>query len=232
MLGPAEWSALTLSLKVATLATMLGLPVAMLIAYCLARKNFPMKSVVEALIYLPLVMPPVVTGYLLLLTFAPVSPVGRFLSSIGISLAFNWLGAALASFIMARPLMVRTMRLAFETQDPALLDAAATLGAPPMRRFLTISLPLALPGLIAAGVLGFARALGEFGATVTFAANIPGVTQTLPLALYSAAQSPDGDTPALRLALLCLIPAFASLIASNWLSKRMTRTRGGKASGL
>lgn len=226
MLTPAEWAALTLSVKVAVTATVVGLPIAIPVALLMARNDFPLKGLVDVLLHLPLVVPPVVVGYGLLLLLAPNSLIGGWLAAAGLSPAFSWQGAATASLVMALPLMVRAIRQAFEAIDPALLDTAATLGAEPLARVLTISLPLALPGILVAAVLGFARALGEFGATVTFAANIPGLTQTLPLALYSAAQTPGGEAPALRLAFLCLVPAVLSLLLSNTISKRLRARQG------
>lgn len=226
MISDFELAALTLSFKVAVWATLLGLPFAILFGLVMARRSFPGKTLVEVLIHAPLVMPPVVVGYLLLVTLTPNSAFGGWLESIGLSPAFKWQGAALASGLMALPLMIRAIRQAFEAEPKAYREVASTLGAGPWRRFWRISLPLALPGILSATALGFARAVGEFGATITFVANIPGLTQTLPLALYSAAQSPGGEAAAARLALLCLVPALGSLAASEWLSRRARRQRG------
>lgn len=226
MISDFELAALTLSFKVAVWATLLGLPFAILIGLVMARRSFPGKTLVEVLIHAPLVVPPVVVGYLLLVTLAPNSAFGGWLEDIGLSPAFKWQGAALASGLMALPLMIRAIRQAFEAEPKAYREVASTLGAGPWRRFWRISLPLALPGILSATALGFARAVGEFGATITFVANIPGLTQTLPLALYSAAQSPGGEAAAARLALLCLVPALGSLAASEWLSRRARRKRG------
>ena len=226
MISDFELAALALSFKVAVWATALSLPLAIAVALLMARRSFPGKLFVEVLVHAPLVVPPVVVGYLLLVTLAPNSAFGGWLESIGMSPAFKWQGAALASGLMALPLMIRAIRQAFEAEPKAYRDIARTLGAGPWRRFWRISLPLALPGIMSATALGFARAIGEFGATITFVANIPGLTQTLPLALYSAAQSPGGEAAAARLALLCLIPAIGSLAASEWLSRRARRKAG------
>lgn len=221
MLSPAEWDAVRLSLKVAGWAIAVGLPLAVALAWVLARKRFPGRLLLESLLYAPLVVPPVVVGYLLLVTFGRTGPVGGLLYEwFGISLAFTWRGAAVAAGIMAFPLMLRAVRLAFEAQDLGLEAAARTLGAGPARVFATITLPLALPGVVAASVLGFARALGEFGATITFVSNIPGLTQTLPLAVYTAAQTPGGEASAARLAVLSLIIAVAAVVASEVLARR------------
>ena len=221
MLSPAEWDAVRLSRKVAGWAIAVGLPLAVALAWLLARKRFPGRLLLEGLLYAPLVVPPVVVGYLLLVTFGRTGPVGGLLYEwFGISLAFTWRGAAVAAGIMAFPLMLRAVRLAFEAQDLGLEAAARTLGAGPARVFATITLPLALPGVVAASVLGFARALGEFGATITFVSNIPGLTQTLPLAVYTAAQTPGGEASAARLAVLSLIIAVAAVVASEVLARR------------
>ena len=221
-LQPAEMEALLLSLRVAALAMLASLPVAILAAQLMARHDFRGKSFLDGLIHAPLVLPPVVVGYLLLVTFAPTGVVGGWLlETFGISLAFNWKGAALAAAVMAFPLVVRAIRLSIEAIDPRLERAARTLGAGPGRVFLTITLPLALPGLLTGALLGFARALGEFGATVTFVSNIPGYTQTLPLALYSAAERPGGEASALRLMLLSLAIAILALILSEWSARRL-----------
>ncbi len=222
-----EIEALLLSLKVAVISTAIGLPLAIAAAWGLARHAFWGKSLVNALIHAPLVVPPVVIGYLLLISFNPNAPLGRLLDSLfGFSFAFSWTGAALAAGIMGFPLMVRAIRLSFESGDPKLVKAARTLGAGPVRSFFTISLPLAAPGLIAAALLGFARALGEFGATITFVSNIPGLTQTLPLALFSAVQAPGGEDAAFRLMMISLAIALGALFASDILARRVTRQLG------
>lgn len=224
LLHPAELEALLLSLKVAGIAMVASLPLAILVAQLMARHEFRGKSFVDGLIHAPLVLPPVVVGYLLLVTFAPTGAVGGWLQdTFGISLAFDWKGAALAAAVMAFPLVVRAIRLSMEAIDPRLELAARTLGAGPWRVFMTITLPLALPGLLTGSLLGFARALGEFGATVTFVSNIPGLTQTLPLALYSAAERPGGEASALRLMLLSLAIAILALILSEWSARRLKR---------
>ena len=226
MLTASEIEALSLSLKVAGVSTVFLFPVTIALAYILAQRNFAGKILLEIIVYFPLVVPPVVIGYLLLITLSPATTFGAFLSDLGINPSFSWQGAAIASGIMAMPLMVRAIRQAFEAEQPIYKDVAATLGASSLRRFFTISLPLAIPSLLTAYVLGFARAIGEFGATITFAANIPGLTQTLPLALYTEAQTPGGEDAAFRLALLCLIPAIISLLISELLSRKARRKVG------
>ena len=204
-------------MRVGLAATLVALPIAFAIAWLLARGRFPGKILIEAIVYLPLVVPPVVTGWFLLLAFAPGGPLG-FLSD---SVLFRWTGAAIAAGVMALPLMVRAIRLSIEAVDRRLEGAARTLGAGPWRVFWTITLPLSLPGLLAGTVLGFARSLGEFGATITFVSNVPGQTQTLPLAIYAALQRPDGDAIALRLSALSVAVALAALVASELLARRM-----------
>ena len=196
---------------------MATLPIAFAIAWLLARGRFPGKILIEAIVYLPLVVPPVVTGWFLLLAFAPAGPLG----AIGGGVLFRWTGAAIAAGVMALPLMVRAIRLSIEAVDRRLEGAARTLGASPWRVFRTITLPLSLPGLLAGTVLGFARSLGEFGATITFVSNVPGQTQTLPLAIYAALQRPDGDAIALRLSALSVAVALAALVVSELLARRM-----------
>jgi len=219
-----ELEALRLSLSVAFWATVAALPFAVAAAYALARFEFPGKTILDGLIHLPLVLPPVVVGYLLLLLFGRTGVFGAPLEEIfGIRIAFTWSAAAIAAGIMGFPLMVRAIRLSLEAVDRGLEQAAATLGAPPARVFLRVTLPLMLPGLIAGTFLGFARALGEFGATITFAANIPGETRTLPLALYSLLQSPGGETAALRLMLLSIILAVGALAVSEIAARRIRR---------
>jgi len=221
MLSPAEWEVIALSLKVGAVAIGLTLPVAFGLAWVLARSRLPGKLLLDALVHLPLVLPPVVTGWLLLLAFGGQGPVGRVLDEwLGVSLVFRWTGAALAAAIMALPLMVRAMRISIEAVDRRLENAARTLGASPWRTFWTITLPLATPGVLAGGVLGFARSIGEFGATITFVSNIPGETRTLPLAIYSALQMPGGETAVTRLALIAVALSLLALAASEWLTRR------------
>jgi molybdate transport system permease protein len=216
-LTPEEWGIVALSLRVGLVATIAALPVAFAIAWLLARGRFPGKILIEAIVYLPLVVPPVVTGWALLVTFAPGGPLGVLSDGV----LFRWTGAAIAAGVMALPLMVRAIRLSIEAVDRRLEGAARTLGAGPWRVFWTITLPLSLPGLLAGTVLGFARSLGEFGATITFVSNVPGQTQTLPLAIYAALQRPDGDAIALRLSALSVVVALAALVASELLARRM-----------
>jgi molybdate transport system permease protein len=218
-----EWTAILLSLRVAAIATLVATPLGIAVAWLLARRNFWGKPALDALIYLPLVLPPVVTGYLLLLTFGRKGLVGGWLAdNLGIVFAFRWTGAALACGVMAFPLLVRPIRLSIEAVDRKLEQAASTLGAAPWRVFLTITLPLALPGILAGMVLGFAKAIGEFGATITFVSNIPGETQTISAAIYSLTQTPDGDTAALRLVVVSIAIAMVALVASEILARRAT----------
>jgi len=219
------WEIIVLSLRVSFVAMVFAIPLATGVAYVLARKTFPGWHVFNALCHLPLVMPPVITGYLLLIAFSPNSWLGSVLATLGISFAFNWFGAALAAGIMAFPLIMRPIRLAFELQDEALLETAQTLGARPWSAFWSISLPIALPGVIAGGVLGFAKALGEFGATITFVSNIPGETQTLALAIYSFLQSPSGDKAALTLVAIGIAISFGAIVVSEVIAKRMRTSR-------
>ena len=220
-LTPQEWTAVALSLRVAAVSTVVALPFGIGIAFLLARKSFWGKSLVDALVHLPLVLPPVVTGYLLLITFGRRAPVGEFLADrFGIVFSFRWTGAALACGVMAFPLMVRAIRLSIEAIDRRLEDAAATLGANPVWLFITITLPLALPGIIAGMMLAFARALGEFGATITFVSNIPGETQTISAAIYTLMQVPGGDRSTLSLVIVAVIISFAALTVSEWLARR------------
>ncbi len=220
-LSPDEWTAVVLSLRIAVVATACALPVGVAIGWLLARRNFWGKTVLDGLVFLPLVLPPVVTGYLLLISFGRRGPVGQFLDEyFGIVLSFRWTGAALSCGVMGFPLMVRPIRLAFEAIDRRLEDAASTLGANAMLVFITVTLPLALPGVIVGVVLCFARALGEFGATITFVSNIPGETQTISAAIYTLTQVPGGDAAAGRLVLIAIALAFAALVASEWLSRR------------
>jgi molybdate transport system permease protein len=202
-------------------ATVVALPFGIAIAYVLARKSFWGKSLLDAVVHLPLVLPPVVTGYLLLISFGRRGLIGAFLADyLGIVFSFRWTGAALSCGIMGFPLMVRPIRLALEAIDRRLEDAGATLGASPGLVFLTITLPLALPGIIAGAMLGFAKALGEFGATITFVSNIPGETQTISAAIYSLLQVPEGDAAAGRLVIIAIVIALAALIASEWFARR------------
>ena len=227
-LSPAEWTAIELSLRVATVATLVATPLGIAVAWLLARRDFWGKSVIDAAIHLPLVLPPVVTGYLLLLAFGRRGPAGAWLADhLGIVFAFRWTGAALACGIMAFPLLMRPIRLSIETVDQRLEQAAATLGAQPFRVFLTVTLPLALPGVLAGMVLGFAKAIGEFGATITFVSNIPGETQTISSAIYSLIQTPDGDSAALRLVAVSIVIAMGALIASEWFARRAIRRLHG-----
>jgi molybdate transport system permease protein len=220
-LSPAEWTAVLLSLRIALVATAFALPFGIAIGWLLARKEFWGKTLLDGLVYLPLVLPPVVTGYLLLISFGKKGPIGAFLADhFGIVFSFRWTGAALSCGIMGFPLMVRPIRLALETIDRRLEEAAGTLGASRVLVFLTITLPLALPGIIAGAVLCFARALGEFGATITFVSNIPGETQTISAAIYTLMQIPGGDAAAGRLVLFAIILALAALVVSEWFARR------------
>lgn len=228
-LSPEEWTAVRLSLWVSVWATAVSLPFGIGIAYLLARKDFWGKALLDGVVHLPLVLPPVVTGYLLLLTFGRHASAGAFLAdTFGIVFAFRWTGAALSCGIMAFPLMVRAIRLSIEAIDRRLEEAAATLGANAVWLFITVTLPLALPGIIAGAVLGFARALGEFGATITFVSNIPGETQTISAAIYTLMQVPGGDEGALRLVIVAVLISLAALIVSEWFARRA----GARAHGL
>ena len=224
MLTPAEWGIVLLSLKVGGVAVLAVLPLTFALAWLLARVRFPGKVLVDALVHLPLVIPPVVTGWLLLLAFAPAGPIGPWLQSwFGVTVLFRWTGAAIAAAVMALPLMVRAIRLSIEAVDRRLEQAARTLGASPARAFRTVTLPLSLPGVIAGVVLGFARALGEFGATITFVSNVPGETETLPLAIYAALQTPGGEGLVLRLAAISVIISLVALILSELIARRAGR---------
>lgn len=223
MLSADEWGIVGLTLKVGVVATLCCLPVAFALAWLLARTRFPGKVVLDALVHLPLVLPPVVTGWLLLLAFAPAGPVGRVLGWFGTTVMFRWTGAAIAAAVMALPLMVRAIRLSLEAVDTRFEAAARTLGAGRWRAFRTITLPLSLPGVLAGLVLGFARGIGEFGATITFVSNVPGQTRTLPLAIYGALQLPDGDAIVVRLAIIAVALSLAALVASEILARRMGR---------
>lgn len=226
-LTPQEWQAVTLSLRVSFWAMLLSLPLGLFTAYALARWQFPGKQMVNGLVHLPLILPPVVTGYLLLITFGARGPVGALLQEVGITVAFRWTGAALAAAIMAFPLMVRAMRLSIEAVDPRLEQAAATLGASRAWVFATVTLPLILPGILTGAILAFAKAMGEFGATITFVSNIPGQTQTLPSAIYALLQVPGGEGSALRLVVVSVIVAMGALLLSEWLSRRVAARISG-----
>ena len=228
MLSADEWRVVALSLQVAFWGVAGSLPFAIAVAYVLARYEFPGKTLFDAFVHLPLVLPPVVVGFALLVLFGRNGPIGSLLAPLGIVFAFKWTGAALAAAIMGFPLLVRALRLGFESIDPRLERAARTLGAGPWRVFLTITLPLAVPGLATGALLGFARCLGEFGATITFVSNIPGETQTLPLAIYTYTQVPGQDAQALKLSILSVILSLAALAASEWLVRR---SRGKAAHG-
>jgi molybdate transport system permease protein len=220
-LSPEAWAAVVLSLQVSLWATVASLPLGILTAVALARWEFPGKAVLNGLVHLPLILPPVVTGYLLLLTFGRMGPVGGFLYDwFGITLAFRWTGAALAAAVMAFPLMVRAIRLSVEAVDPRLEEAAATLGASRPVVFVTVTLPLILPGIIAGAILAFAKAMGEFGATITFVSNIPGETQTIPSAIYAFLQVPGGDASAFRLVMISIALAMGALVLSEWFARR------------
>ncbi len=218
-----------LSLRIAIVATLVSLPFGIFVAYALARWHFPGKTLVAAIVYLPLVLPPVVTGYMLLLAFGRRGIFGSLLAALGIVLSFRWTGAALACAVMGFPLMVRAMRLSFEAVDPRLEQAAGTLGANPLLAFFLVSLPLAMPGVIAGATLAFARALGEFGATITFVSNIPGETQTIASAIYTFIQVPGGDPAALRLTLVSIAIALVAIVASEIFQRRGEKRLAGSA---
>src|SRR5712692_4458650 len=220
-LSPDEWIAIHLSLRIALVATVVALPFGLAVAWLLARKNFWGKAFVDGLVHMPLVLPPVVTGYLLLISFGRKGPIGAFLADqLGIVCSFRWTGAALACGVMAFPLLVRAVRLSIEAIDRRLEDAAATLGASRGWVFATVTLPLALPGVIAGMVLCFAKALGEFGATITFVSNIPGETQTISAAIYTYTNVPGGNAAAGRLVLVAIAISLAALIVSEWFARR------------
>jgi molybdate transport system permease protein len=228
-LSPAETAALLLSLKVAFWSVAASLPFAVALAWILSRLSFPGKSLLDALVHLPLVLPPVVVGYFLLLLFGRRGPIGAFLEEyLGITFMFRWTGAALACAIMGLPLLVRAVRQSLDAVDRGLEAAAATLGAPPLWVFASVTLPLILPGILTGMLLSFARSLGEFGATITFVSNIPGETQTLPLAIYAFTQVPGGDAQALRLCILSILLSLAALMASEVLVRRATVRAAGR----
>ncbi len=228
-LTPDEWTAVRLSMRIAFVATLFALPAGIAVGWLLARKDFWGKALLDAVVLLPLVLPPVVTGYLLLIWFGRKGQVGAFLDQyFGIVFSFRWTGAALACGVMGFPLMVRAIRLSIEAIDVKLEDAASTLGANGLWVFLTVTLPLSLPGIIAGMVLCFAKALGEFGATITFVSNIPGETQTLSAAIYTLTQVPGGDAAALRLVIVAVVISFAALIAAEYFARRAgVRIHGG-----
>ena len=221
-----EWTAIRLSLQVAALAVAVSLPPGILVAYALARGNFYGKSLLRAAVALPLILPPVVTGYLLLMAFGRKGLFGNALESIGIVLSFRWTGAAVAAAVMGFPLLVQAILLSMEAIDRRLEDAASTLGASPLWVFLTITLPLSLPGIVAGMVLCFARSLGEFGATITFVSAIPGETQTLASAIHSALQDPDGEAIAFRLTLFSVVISTLAILLSGFVSRRIARMMG------
>ncbi|MER2607322.1 MAG: molybdate ABC transporter permease subunit [Siculibacillus sp.] len=221
-----EWTAIGLSLKVGTIATVASLPVAIAVAWVLARGRFPGKALLDGVVHLPLVLPPVVTGYVLLLSFGRRAPIGAFLAEhFGLVFSFRWTGAALAAAVMGFPLMVRAIRLSFEAIDERVEQAAASLGAAPFWVFVTVTLPLSLEGIAAGAVLAFAKALGEFGATITFVSNIPGQTQTIPAAIYTYTQTPGGDLGALKLSLVAAAIALGALVVSELMVRRAKRGR-------
>ncbi|HYB11005.1 MAG TPA: molybdate ABC transporter permease subunit [Alphaproteobacteria bacterium] len=224
---PFEVEAILLSLRVAVWCVVLCLPFGILAGWSLARRDFPGKQLLNGVVHLPLVVPPVAVGYLLLLLFGARGSLGKFFHDVfGLTIAFTWKGAAIASAVMAFPLMVRAVRLSIEAIDRGLEAAARTLGASPLRVFLTITLPLTSPGILTGTILAFARSLGEFGATITFVSNIPGETQTLPLALYTLSQTPDREAGALRLVVISILLAMAALIASELIARRLSRRLG------
>lgn len=227
-LTPLESQALWLSLKVSACSVAGSLPFGLATAWVLGRGRFPGKALLDGLIHLPLVLPPVVTGYMLLVLLGRNGPLGAWLhENLGLTLAFNWKGAAVAAAVMSFPLMVRAMRLSVEGLDRGLEQAARTLGAGPLRVFCTVSLPMILPGLLTGAMLAFARSLGEFGATITFVSNIPGQTRTLPIALYSLVQTPGGETGAFRLCVIAVLVSLAALLISELFSRRLARRLKG-----
>ena len=226
-LGPEEWRAVALSLQVSFWATLVSLPLGIFVAYALARWSFPGKQVLNGIVHLPLILPPVVTGYLLLMMLGTRGPIGSVLADWGIVLAFRWTGAAVAAAVMAFPLMVRAIRLSIEAVDPRLEQAAATLGASPPWVFLTVTLPMALPGIVAGAILAFAKAMGEFGATITFVSNIPGQTRTIPSAIYAFLQVPGGEGSAMKLVIVSIVVAMGALLLSEVIGRRVAARVGG-----
>lgn len=228
-LSAESWQAVALSLKVSLWATIFSLPVATFVAYVLVRKAFWGKQLLNVLVHLPLILPPVVTGYILLTVFGRRAPIGAWLeNTFGLVLAFKWTGAALAAAVMAFPLMVRALRLGIEAVDPKLEQAAQTLGASPAKVLLHVTFPVMLPAILAAAVLGFAKAMGEFGATITFVSNIPGQTQTIPSAIYGFLQVPGAEADVLKLILMSLALSIGALLLSEIMAKRLTKTGGKK----
>ena len=229
MLSEYEYQALILSLKVSLYAVVWLIPLGISLAWLLAKKQFVGKSIIDSLIHLPLVLPPVVIGYLLLVVMGRKGVIGEWLYDLfGFSFAFNWKGAVLASIVVALPLMVRAVRLSFENVDSKLEQAASTLGASPLKVFFTITLPLTLPGIITGTMLAFARSLGEFGATISFVSNIPGETQTIPLAMYTFIETPGSELEAMRLCIISVVIALGSLLVSEWMSRQCSRRLGAK----
>lgn len=227
MLTDYEWAALVLSLKVAGYATLWLLPIGIVLAWVLARTSFVGKGLIDSLVHLPLVLPPVVIGYLLLISMGRQGFVGQWLYQVfGLSFSFSWRGAVLACMVIALPLMVRSIRLSLESVDQKLEQAARTLGASPLRVFFTITLPLTLPGILTGVMLAFARSLGEFGATISFVSNIPGETQTIPLAMFTFLETPGSEMEAARLCIISIVIALGSLFTSEWLSRRMKHRLG------
>lgn len=227
MLSPEELSAIYLSAKVASVSTFLCLPFAIALAWLLARYEFKAKFIIEALLQMPMVLPPVVLGYLLLVMFGQQGIVGQYLSQWGISLVFNWKGAVLAAMLVSFPLIVQPIRLSFQMLNQQLEHIAASLGSSPRKVFLSISLPLAVPGMLMGSILGFSRSLGEFGATITFVGNIPNETQTIPIAIYALLQQPNGDALAMRLVALSLLLAFSALITNYFILQKYQKRLGG-----
>lgn len=226
-IGAEAWQAVILSLRVSFWAVAVSLPLGVFTAYALARWRFPGRHLLNGIVHLPLILPPVVTGYLLLLTFGTQGPVGSVLEQVGIVFAFRWTGAALAAGIMAFPLMVRSIRLSIEASDPKLEEAAATLGASGPMVFLSVTLPLIMPGIIAGSILAFAKAMGEFGATITFVSNIPGQTQTLPTAIYTFLQVPGGERAAMGLVMISVALSMSALLMSEYLVRRSAERNSG-----
>lgn len=226
-LTPEEMQAVLLSMKVSFWATLCALPISIVVAYALARGRFPGRQVLNGLVHLPLILPPVVTGYLLLMLFGLRGPLGGWLQEWGVVFAFRWTGAALAAGVMAFPLMVRAIRLSIEAVDPRLEQAAATLGASRIWIWGTVTLPLILPGVVAGAIFGFAKAMGEFGATMTFVSSIPGQTQTMPSAIYAFLQVPGGEESAFRLVVISVVIAMAALALSEWVAVRLARRVAG-----
>ena len=226
-LTSVEWEAVTLSLKVAFWSVLASLPPGIAVAWLLARRDFPGKMLLNALVHLPLIPPPVVTGYILLVLFGTRGPIGAWMrESLGIVVAFRWTGAAIAAAVMGFPLLVRAIRLSIEAVDRRLEASAGTLGAPPLAVFATVTLPLVFPGIIAGTILAFAKGLGEFGATITFVSNIPGETRTLPIAIYTFLQVPGEEQAVLRLTGIAIVISFLALVASELLARRVTRGTG------